>query len=472
MTLFDRIDTHHKAYMQKRILLVADNARRDFIATRMLQRAFQKKGVDARLSTLLNMVPNLRRFKPHGVMSNRANMDFAKPASRCSRIYVFPAEGAYLTKESMLAVFKGEAHEKITDVSWVRRCYVWSDYVRNSLMETGMFREDQLVVAGSPRLDVYRHHLRTRVLSKDLKEFTLGVAFSAKTTSAYFGDPHCAQAYFDFPRDMVFPWLPQNRHYEDVCWLDHATLRLSMRYLKRFLQEFPGKVIFRPSPFENENEYMFLQKRYPGRVKVMLNVPLSEFLSQIDLLMTSWSTTGLEAFIEGVPVISIIGTMDQDHLFRHADKVAGGFEKFVASFHLPSTEEEFFEQVRAAQGGTLPVAPQSKNAVEQLLKDLYNWPYENPAHEMIVKDVLKDLEDFKEVSNQTWKDALPIPHRVPLFLAPPAYYLRNQYRFYKRGNFRTLRDFYRLKDARVDALLDKVEREVQEYPQVRTFCWK
>ena len=78
---------------KRRILIVADNARRDFIATRLLQRAFQKKGVDARLSTLLNMVPSLRRFKPHGVMSNRANMDFAKPASACTRIYIFPAEG-------------------------------------------------------------------------------------------------------------------------------------------------------------------------------------------------------------------------------------------------------------------------------------------------------------------------------------------------------------------------------------------
>src|SRR3989338_6518253 len=148
--------------MKKRILLVADNARRDFIATRMLQRAFLKKGADARLSTLLDMVPNLRRFKPHGVMANRANMSFTKPASKCSRIYVFPAEGAYLTKESMLAVFKVEAYERIDSVEWVRRCYVWSDYVRNSLLETGMFRDDQLTVAGSPRLDVYRHHVRTR----------------------------------------------------------------------------------------------------------------------------------------------------------------------------------------------------------------------------------------------------------------------------------------------------------------------
>lgn len=456
--------------MKKRILLVADNARRDFIATRMLQRAFLKKGADARLSTLLDMVPNLRRFKPHGVMANRANMSFAKPASKCSRIYVFPAEGAYLTKESMLAVFKGEAYERIDSVEWVRRCYVWSDYVRNSLLETGMFRDDQLTVAGSPRLDVYRHHVRTRALPTDPKEFTLGVAFSAKTTSAYYGEPHYARALFDFHKDFSFPWLPPRRHFEDMCWLDQATLRLSMRYLKRFLEDFPGKVIFRPSPFEDEKEYMFLQKRYPKRVKVMLNVPLSEWLSRIDLLMTSWSTTGLEAYIEGIPVISIVGTMDQEHLFRHVDKVAGGFEKFVASFHLPETEDELFEKIRAAHTGELSVAPQSKEEVARLLSDLYNWPYQKAAHEVITDDVLHDLEDFKEVRKEVWKESLPIPHQVPLWLAPLAYYFRNQCRFYKRGNFRTLRDFYRLKDSRVDAALDKMEREAKDPPAVRTFC--
>src|SRR3989338_219422 len=127
-----------------------------------------------------------------------------------------------------------------------------------------MFRDDQLVVAGSPRLDVYRHHVRTRKLPVDPKEFTFGVAFSAKTTSAYYGDPHYAQTYFNFQKDLAYPWLPKGRHVEDMSWLDHATLRLSMRYIRRYLEEFPGKLIFRPSPFENEKEYRFLEKKYPS----------------------------------------------------------------------------------------------------------------------------------------------------------------------------------------------------------------
>src|SRR3989338_11312909 len=158
---------------------------------------------------------------------------------------------------------------------------------------------------------------------------------------------------------------------------------------------------------------MFLQKRYPERVKVMLNVPLSEWLSQIDLLMTSWSTTGLEAYIEGVPVVSIVGTMDQEHLFRHVDRVAGGFDKFVASFHLPKTEDDFFTDIHAAEKGQLPLAPISRAEVGRLLKDLYSWPYPTAAHDVIVHDVINDLADVHDVPQETWEDALPIPHGVP-----------------------------------------------------------
>lgn len=457
--------------MKKRILIVADNARRDFIATRLLQRAFQKKGADARLSTLLNMVPNLRRFKPHGVMSNRANMDFARPASKCCRIYIFPAEGGHLTKETMLSVFMGRSYWKLDSVEWIRRCYVWSDYVRNSLLETGMFQPNQLMVAGSARLDVYRHHVRSHQVPSDPKDFVLGVAFSAKSTSAYYGESHYAESYFDFdPRDE-YPVVPSGRNFEDICWRDHAILRLSMRYLKRFLKEFPRKVLLRPSPFENEKEFMFLEKRYPGRVKVVINVPMRDFLEDIDVLLTCWSTTGLEALIMGVPVISIAGTMDQEHLFRHINKTASGFDKFVPLYYLPTTEEELFSLMHKACDGQLLVSPQSKEEIQRSLHDLYNWPYSKAAHEIIVDDVLSDLNDVQKIQNQTWKEALPIPHGVPLVLAPFLYYLRNQYHFYQRGNFRTLRNFYRLKDSQVDATLDKMEREAIEQPQVRTFCW-
>ncbi len=457
--------------LKKRIIIVADNSRRDFFATRLLQRGFQKKGVDVQLSTLLNMVPTLRWFKPHAVMSNRANMDFAKPASKCCRIYIFPAEGGHLTKETMLSVFMGRSYWKLDSVDWVRRCYVWSEYVRNSLMETGMFRGDQLVVAGSPRLDVYRHYRNSRSSPQRPEDFVLGIAFSAKSTSAYYGAPHYAQSYMNLHPDETFPVTPRGRYFEDICWRDQAILRLSMRYLKRFLAEFRGRVLLRPSPFEDEGEYRFLEKRYPGRVKVVVNVPMRDYLENIDALMTCWSTTGLEALIMGVPVISIAGTIDQEHLFQHIDKRASGFDSFVPLFHLPETENDLFSLIQLAQSHKLPVSSKSREELLTLLNSIYNWSNMQPAHKVIIDDVLNDLNDVKETTHQVWRAALPIPHGVPLLFAPVAYWARNQYNFYKKGNFRTLRQFYRLKDRKVDALIKKMEQETIKTQEPRSLCW-
>lgn len=460
----------HRA--QRRILIVADNARRDFVATRLLQRGFQARGADARLSTLWDMALNLRRFKPHAVMSNRANMEFARPASQCCRIYVFPAEGGHLTTETMLTVFLGRSYYKLDSVSWVRRCYLWSDYVRTALLATGMFRHEQLVVSGSARLDVYRHHVRTRPVPQHPEDAVLGVAFSAKSTSSYQGSAvHYAENYFDFHPDESFPVTPPGRNFEDVCWRDHAILRHSMRAIRQFLETQPGKVVLRPSPFENEEEFRFLERRYPGRVEVVVNVPMRDFLDRIDALLTCWSTTGLEALIAGVSVISIAGTIDQEHLFAHVNRIASGFEKFVPFYHLPSDDASMLACMTRALAGTLPVSPKSHEDIARLLHDLYTWPYERAAHAVIVDDVLRDLEDAQEVSTEMWREHFPIPHGVPFALAPALYWARSLRAFYRSGAFRTMRDFYRLRDRSIDNLLNRVTREAEGGTSVRTFSW-
>jgi hypothetical protein len=102
---------------------------------------------------------------------------------------------------------------------------------------------------------------------------------------------------------------------------------------------------------------------------------------------------------------------------------------------------------------------------------MYNWPYTRPAHEVIVDDVLSDISNETVPADEAWRTALPIPHGVPLPLAPIAYAMRNIRNFHKKGAWHTLRDFYRLKDKRVDALIQNMERAAIENPQPQPLCW-
>ncbi len=448
--------------MSSRVLILADNAKRDLLAMRLLERAFAREGVETALYTLHTIALGFRKFRPHAVITSRANLEFARRASSCCRVYVVPSEGAYMTVETMLSVFLGRSYFKLDSVEWVRRCYLWSDYVRDALRETGMFRADQLSVVGSPRLDVYRRYQRPE---RPRGRLTLGVAFSAKSTSAYYGSPHYAEAYFNFHADESFPVTAKGRHIEDISWRDHAILRLSMRYLKRFLETTDGTIVFRPSPFEDVSEYLFLEHRYPGRVRVLReNIPLSDFLSEIDVLLTCWSTTGLEALIAGVPVVSIAGTMDQEHLFRHIDKHASGFDTFVPFYHLPPSEDALFDLLQQARQQTLPVSPKSSAEVKQLLHRLYNWPYEQSAASRIAADIALDSRDAVDLSARSWAQAFPLPYHLPVAIAGPVYSLHTLRKFFSRGAVRSLRQFYATREWRIERLLARMEQESEEEP--------
>ncbi len=438
---------------RKRVLIFADNANRDLLATRLVQRALQRRGVETGLYTQNNITVGFRKMRPHAVVCNRGNLPFAKTAAQYCKVYVVPSEGAQLTPETMLSVFMGRGYFKLDSVEWISRCYLWSENVRHWLLQTGMFRPDQLLVTGNCRLDVYRNLKRPAANRK----FTLGVAFSAKGVSAYYGHPHYAETYFDFHPDLVFPVAAPGRHYEDIVWRDHAILRRMMRYLRRFIEQTDGEIILRPGPLEDHREFLFLQKRFPDRVRVKLNQPMIEFLSEIDTLLTCWSTTGLEALVMGVPVVSLAGAIDQEHLFAHIDGKAGGFDVFVPFYHLPKTEDELFDMLKLAAQHRLTVSPRSDNEVAALLKEIYDWPYAQAASDRIGEDLVNDLKDAKETPRSEWAKAFPIRYGIPMPFAPAAYWAGTLLYFLKKGAFKPMRSFFRTKDPHIEALIRRME---------------
>ena len=93
----------------------------------------------------------------------------------------------------------------------------------------------------------------------------MGVGFSAKTTSGYSGPPKWPETYFDFHSETTFSITVDGGNHEDVSWRDHIILRRMMRILKLYLENSTGKIILRPSPFEDINEFIFLKNAFPPK---------------------------------------------------------------------------------------------------------------------------------------------------------------------------------------------------------------
>ncbi|MFK7825806.1 MAG: hypothetical protein AB8G05_16755 [Oligoflexales bacterium] len=437
--------------MKYRILIFNDNTKRDLLGLKIIQKEFILAGCKAIICNPDTVKYKFRLLKPHAFIAARGDHWEAKEAAKACLVYIVPGEGAQQTKETILSVFMGRAYWKLTDVHWIKKCFLWNRDTRDWLLDTKLFKNHQLTVSGNTRLDIYRNQkvLRNLLIGKP-KEFVLGVAFSSKSTSTYDGKLKYAENYFNMHRDLNFPITPPGRNFEDICWRDHIILRLSMRYIKRFLDTMNGKIILRPSPFEDPKTFRFLEKLYPGRISIESNQPLPEFCSQIDTLLTCWSTTGLEALIMNKPVISIAGTIDQEHLFRHVSARASGFEGYVKYFHYPKTEQELMSLVDLAAHKKL--APSPRTDLPELLEKMYNWPSESAASSIIVEKILCDLKTDCPATG--WKSTFTYP--IPDFMAPVFYTLRNYIRYIRSGFFNTYYGFRKVNDKKISKLVKQM----------------
>ncbi len=257
-------------------------------------------------------------------------------------------------------------------------------------------------------------------------------------------------------REMNFPITQPGRHFEDIVWRDHAILRNMMRSLRSYLESTQGEVWLRPSPFESPNEYAFLEKAYPGRINVLPNQTLPEFLYGVDAVLTCWSTVGIEGLLLNKPVISIAGLIDQEHLFRHISPKASGFETFAQFYHRPGSEAALLEMLQQASRGELPASAQSPEAVAKLLQDLYSWPGRDSACELIAEEIAREIEATPEHGTSVWKTQMALRYEIPLPLASLAAALRMFLITFRSGEFRAYWDFLRTTDPAIENLLQQM----------------
>jgi surface carbohydrate biosynthesis protein len=438
-----------------RILINNDNGRRDLLGLRLLEICLRNHGFDTAICNRVNMRVKLRSYRPHALIAARGDNPVVREAAALCKVFILPGEGGRQTKETMLSVFMGRGYSKLSSVDWITRCFLWNKNTKDWLLETGLFDDKQLLVVGNPRLDIYRRIGRTRK-STTVRgaNFRIGVAVSATSTSCYYGAPHYAQNYFDHVhKDMTFPIVAEGRHFEDIVWRDHAILRHTIHFIKRYLSDGTGDIWLRPNPLEAIGEYKFLERRYPERLRVMADQPLPDFLRNIDCLVTCWSTTGLEALLLGIPTISISGLIDEEHLYRHISAKASGFDSFVPFYHMPRSEEELFKIIETARCGLLEAAAKPKCDVADLLYQNYNWPSSVSASELIAQNLLAELNSDLEPSPAQWRKGIPLKFKMPVFLASVGIFVRSYFHAIISGEFKSYRSFLKTYDPQIEKII-------------------
>lgn len=407
------------------VQITFDVGRRDLLTVRMLQQELANRGVPAFISSPRTNTLVFRRHRPWAFVAPRGDYDWVKKIAKCSRVYVMPSEGARLTNETVTAMFTGRSAgtarvgvDGFTEhtFDYIRRAYLWGQRTHDVLLDTGLFRPDQLLVTGHPRFDVYSQACRP---PRPDRPFTIGAAFSVRSTSFYYGKPYYARELMDFDDRGLdrINLLRPGGHFEDLAWRDFAVLRQIMRVLKRVIDETDWNIVLRVGMLEDPEDYRFIEERAPGRVRMQKpSGQLYDFFNDVDALLTCSSTVGMEALANDVPVIETIMMVGREKLDFHLNPQTNGYELLPHLYHSPTTLDEAWAMLESAKAGTLPLTPDPEYA-ESFLRDTYNWPNARRAAAAIADDLIADLADFEPPAPECYRAALPFANaRVERFV--------------------------------------------------------
>lgn len=401
---------------QIKVLILVDNARRDLLTSYLLKLEFEKFNCKVRFCSKRNYNIFFKFYNPDIFITTRGDYPFLNNLSKNISIFLVPCEGARLTPETMRSVFMGRFHNGqnydqfgkiISDFNFLSGVYLWGSRQKSFLLKENYINDSKITVAGNPRLDVY---FESKSTHQKKNHNTIGFAISVKSLSVAPSKPNYLKNIhnlFDKTKSPFFPMVPKDRHYEDYVWRDFAIARQFLNVLINVIEKTDLHIKIRVGPFEDPNDYSFLSKFYPKRVTIQKEDELlSDFLSQIDTLITCWSSTGIESYLSNVPVISFAYLIDNEHLFNHVDKEANGFNTFLKLYYCPKSIEEILELIDKSQKNILSISPDKKFA-DNFIKEFYNIPNNSTASSIIVRDIMskshkfnqRNILDFKNILN-------------------------------------------------------------------------
>ena len=459
----------------KRILILVDNSRRDLLPCVLLKLKFEELGCNVELCNKRNFKIIFRKFKPDAFLITRGDFPFIREMSKVCKIFLIPAEGARLTPETMKSVFLGRMHNKksydqtgdvIDNLDFLDMVYLWGDRTKRFLVSTGMIKSEKLKVVGNGRLDVYRDN-RVAKERKD-HDFTIGIAFSIKSMSVFEGRVNYLKlifGFFDATKSMQFPMVPEGRHYEDYVWRDFAIARKMLEVILSIIYNTNHKIKLRIGPFENPNDYKFLTEEFPGRIFIQgPSEQLVDYLNQVDMLITCWSTTGLEAVLMGKPVIAIPYLIEKEHLLRHVEPVANGFDSFLKLYYTPYTIEEVLMRIQQTALKELDTVS-DKEFFEEFIKDVYNWPTDKSTTDLIVSDILNELSNNSRIKISDFSkyapfspmvekmiSAIPLPENILVYFINLTNNIKTFIKDVRNGKFFSSRMHYQVSNAEVEDL--------------------
>lgn len=347
--------------MVLRVALFFDQYARDFTGLFKIKNELEKRGVVCGIAASVSMLEYSILFRPDAIVIGNPDLyhgEFATLLSDNTRIFSIPTEQSifiakYFSERTVEGHNKNNTDYEIPNINIVEKFFLWSEYHREALIQAGI-PDSKLLVSGNPRLSVR---------PGEREEFCVGV-------------PLETQFSHSLPYEM---WAYDGIDTAYGPMLDYFTLAINIldKQLKviRALTHEGYRVIVRPRLSDMDTDYSFLG----SHIEIDRAPDPAYLLNKCHVVVTGQSTVGLEAYIYGAKVISVLGmvkeslvtdTMKNNLLFQHPMQPKT-IDELIQAIGQSSTwkpQNEFLKKVDTLMGANL--ADPEKRIADEIIRSM------------------------------------------------------------------------------------------------------
>lgn len=366
-----------------KILLHCDDRRRDAVTIAVLADSLRWLGHEVLVCNRVTLHQYDRVFDPEILVLSHVFMygdaaQLGRKAAR-ARIVVLPTEGAILSRGSGVTSSSGQPlhasrEERQALTRHVTTICVWGEASRRFVIEEGVYRAEQVVVVGCPRFDCYRSALFEE--ARRPASPRIGVVGDFGPINVYDQRNHLEQICQTRGEHGIY--YDADKNLEDRFWLQYAEFRLVLELMEQATLRHRLSVAYRPHPYEYIKNYEFLQRRL-GSAFILEEgrTPFFLWLAQLSALVVTSSTAVVEAFLTGIPVVTLqpmLGEALDRHMtlpdYRHP---------LLRYCWTPRSIDEGIALLEASIAGKLKATDVTTPEVRAFLREYYDWPRQEPS---------------------------------------------------------------------------------------------
>jgi surface carbohydrate biosynthesis protein len=380
------------------VQIVIDNTYRDFLPSLLIKKYVERHSSHrVYLSNKMNLSSMYAYVKPSIIMVPHTQSflsDLIPRLSRNSDVCILYTEGGYATDIALHGIHD-DSRDGVINKNYVRRAYVWGESVKQALLRLTIFRDDQLIVSGNPRFDIYR------VFSENGERMPkrCGVATTLRQLTGINKQSLMETIRFrsQLGETSIAYWN-KGGQFADYMWFEVATVELLNCIFKNLIARNVEKQFYlRPHPFESVDHYHSFKRDYD--MVVYNHEPILNMLRKVYVYVCAFSTSAFDALMAGVPVISLRKLYDKTRGKLLIKEVL--YENTDFLLWQPETFEEFVDMVRDAQQGKLPIAP-DMNKVSEYLDSCYNYSHPRLATQIVGDDVIAQLSSRSKIRHKNY----------------------------------------------------------------------